>query len=815
MTALYLVPNAYLRKWRQEASKSANAFIPMTLPGLVSQTLKEGLVSYKEDEILEEVAVWQVVQEHKENMGFFAPILHYPGFILELKWLFLQIDLGEEVLQHLPVKGKKELILLHQAYHNTLNELGILDKPSQIKAALKIAQGNLVLPTIDSIQLRGLGELNPLEKQFLHSFAAGRPITEIYSSVQNNKLEVFTATDPYEEVEMIGLAIRQEVKRGVPIEKIGLAFSNPASYTPILLSVFGKLGIPWRAPSRSLRNTSISKGILTLIAGDLEGWHKHHLQLLTAPGWGFPFKLEAEEQRALRLGPSLRGLPAWRNYLGQYSGWEAILELLASLENQLATQPMCAYGVWLEDLLAKLSPDLWIGPEDDLENWAELVKAWDGLEKLAQSLQAYDWICTPKQFLQLLQVLLDNYQIQSRRVFHEQLQVFSIEQFGSHIYDKVFVGGLVEGEFPPLKHLHWLTKTKAQVQTQELYERLVNSAKEVYLYYPETDLNGKLNLPSTLLSIEDEVETREKTTPIHRPSLFLGQGNIQDPEMIQKLQERILQNGLSTSQLNRYANCPYQFFCSYVLDLAPQEEISVELDPRERGIILHDALYKFWSNHLEGPLPSIEKAQMELEGLVRAEYLERGETPSVKLISSLRWFIQEDLARVASGFRPRYLEHWFQGLKVQTTKGRVQIRGQIDRIDLNSQGEYVLYDYKTGSTPSVQDMIQGKDLQIAIYLLAAQGLLKDTRNVGVAYYSLKDAKLVGIFHLDTYKQLLVNKGKGCLPEDQFAVLVENLRETIVGYLEGIFRGDFPIAPASTKICHYCPYQGLCRKEVGV
>lgn len=815
MTALYLVPNAYLRKWRQEATRSGDNFVPLTLPGLVAQILKEGLVSYKEDEILEEVAVWQAVQDHRHTLDFFAPIAHYPGFIQELKWLFRQIDLGEDILQNLPELGEGELVQLHYAYHEILRAQGLLDKPGQIRQALRLTKERQLLPAITSIQIRGLGDLSPLESEFLHSLAQGRPLEEVYATVVQPKIEVIRAPDPNAEVEMIGLAIRQQVKKGVPLDHIGLAFPNPTSYEPILLSVFGKLGIPWRSPSTSLRNTPLGKSVLTLIAGELEGWHKHHLQLLTAPGWGFPFQLSSEEQRHLRLGPPYKGLPAWRQYLGEHAGWKPVLDLLGSLEDRLVTQSVRLYGLWLEELLVHLHPERWVTFEDDLENWAELVKAWDGMETIAQSLQYYEWVCTPKQFLQLLQALVDNFQIRARRVFHEQLPVLSVEHLGAHTYERLYVGGLVEGQFPPHKHAHWLTKTRTEMQTEQLYERLVGSASQVYLYYPEIDMDGKLNLPSNVLPRLKDDPKREASIAVHRPSLYLGEGFLQDPELLTTLKERILKDGLSTSQLNRYANCPYQFFCSYVLELQPQEEASLELDARDRGIILHNVLQEFWSNYLEGPVPTVDVAQAELEGLVREEYFARGETPAPKLIRSLRWFVRQDLERVESGFRPRFLERWFQGLNIETSAGPVQIRGQIDRIDVSPQGEYVLYDYKTGTTPSVQDILRGKDLQIAIYLLAAQSILPDARNVGVAYYALQDAKLVGVFHMDSHRDLMVRKGRGCLEDEEFTGLISIFEKIIQTYLEGIFRGDFPIEPASSQICRFCPFQGICRKEVGV
>ena len=77
------------------------------------------------------------------------------------------------------------------------------------------------------------------------------------------------------------------------------------------------------------------------------------------------------------------------------------------------------------------------------------MKAWDGLQSIAETLQACSWSISPGQFLQLLQGLLDSYQIQAKRVFAERVQVLSIERLGGFTYDHLYVGGLVEGQFPP------------------------------------------------------------------------------------------------------------------------------------------------------------------------------------------------------------------------------------------------------------------------------------------------------------------------------------------------------------------------------
>ena len=814
MTCLYIVPNVYVRNFRRSLSREDASALVMTMPGLVAQILKEGLVSYKEDKVLEEVALWQSVQDHSEELAFFAPIAHYPGFMQELKWLFRQVDLGESIFEAMPMAGQRELHLLHRRYHQILAEHGILNAPDQMKRSVDLAKKARVLPGVRLIRLQGLGELSPLEQELVNSLAQGRSLEIVWPQVAAAVIDVRKARDPIDEVEMIGEALRKQIEEGVPLEKLGVAFPNPAQYLPILLPVFEKLKIPWNVPEVSLRNTPLGKTLLTTLLAEMKGWHKHHLELLTAPGWGFPFGLTAEEHRSLRLAPPLKGLPAWRAYLGSQPGWNKVIELLADMAGEFVPRPLQEYGAWLESLLDRLQPELWVLPEENLENWAELVKAWDGMQTIAHSLGRWAWEIRPEQFIWLLESLLDSYQIQGRRVFSERVQIMSVEQLGAYTYDQLYVGGLVEGQFPPRKSAHWLTKTKPTLVRNALYSRLCHGAPFVYLYYPEVDREGKLNLPAAILPKMEEGTTTCLPEPTHFPSLFFGKGFLKDDQLLAILQSRILAEGLSVSQLNHYANCPYQFFSSHVLKLVPDEEASLELDARDHGNLVHGALQTFWQEYLEGPLPSIEDGQATIEGLLKKEYASAGGQPSAGLIRSMRDFIRHDLGWAQRGFRPKYLETWFQGLQIKTPLGPVVIRGRIDRIDVNSDGAYVLYDYKTGSAPQINAMVEGHDVQIAAYLLAAENILPRGRNVGAAYYIIGTRSKKGIFHDHYHKAIGVFKGKNVLDEAGFAQQNEKFAEILRTHVERILQGQFPIEPASSRICSYCAFQGICRKEMG-
>lgn len=814
MTCLYIVPSYYLRNFRRSVSQADSSAQVTTMPGLVAQILKEGLVSYKEDRVLEEVAIWQSVQMHAADLHYFAPISHYPGFKQELKSLFRQMDLGEELFSAMPQEGRDELVMLHGAYQEILAEKGILSAPGQIRRSLELIKQTPVLVGVEKIIIQGLTELSPLEQELIHSLAQGRQLEILWPEIPATSIAVQKAKDPVGEVEMIGQALRRDMESGLSLDQLGVAFPNLAQYLPILIPVFAKLRIPWRTPEVSLGNTPLGKTLLTLVSAELQGWQKHHLELLTAPGWGFPSGLTAEEHRLLRLAPPLKGLPAWREYLGSHPGWEALLAIITEATSELVTQPLAAYGAWLEAFLAELPPERWVLPEDDLENWAELMKAWDGMQTLASGLRDFQWSISPEQFVKLLGSLLGNYKIQGRRVFAERVQVMGVEQIGAYTYEHLYVGGLVEGQFPPHKGAHWLTKIRPNVVAAQLYERLQIGTKHLHLFYPEVDREGKLNLPATILP-RVEGETRSLSPEgEHQPSLFFGRGFLRDEQLLHQWRQRVLKEGLTVSQLNRYANCPYQFFCSSVLGVADDEEVSLELDARDHGNCIHQALQGFWEEHLEGALPTIEDGQAKMEGLLRREYAKIGAQPSKALLRDLRNFIRHDLNLAQGGFRPKYLEKWFQGLVIETSFGPVSLRGRIDRIDINADGAYVLYDYKTGTAPQIKAMLEGKDVQIAVYLLAAHNILPQGTNVGAAYYVIGDRSRKGIFQVDYAKALAITRGKNVLDEAGFQEQQETFSQILQTQIQRILAGEFPIEPASSRVCRFCPFQGICRKEVG-
>ena len=818
MRVLQIVPPQFFAEWRRRAVHSQGDVEPTTLRALAARVLREQAVVYREDWVLETLAAWEAVERTLPHLEYFAPIAHYPGFVGEVHWLIKQLECGDLTGDELPQEARSEVSELYTTYQALLQDYGVLDGAGQMQRALAIAQVELpkFLRGFGRVELVGLHDLNPLEREFLQAVTFRLAVVKHELEGEAGEVTVTAALDPAVEVEELARSVRMQLEEGISPREIAVAFPEPQTYAALLTPIFDRYGIPWNMPGHSLANLPLGRAVLALFYGEVEGWHKSHLQLLTAPGWGLPFSLTEAERRALRTAPPLEGLPAWEEHLGHYQGWADVLELLRSAGQRFRRQSLAAHARSLQRFLEDFPPERWSSP--DLLAKAELLKSWDALQYILQDLDSGTSVVSLERFAQLLKGVMEDYQVRPPRVLADQVAVLRINELGAARLKALHVGGLVQGDFPRQSRQHWLTRLKAKDDAQLLYKLMIASAERVHLYYPETDHEGKLNLPATVIPPAQRRIRPPSVQGLSGTQVQASHG-LADQEAVQAIRDRILAEGLSVSQLNLYARCPFQFFCTFVLGLQALEEESLELSPLDEGLIIHRTLQRFWENHTEGPLPEIPEGQREVERLLREHFEGQGLTVPNRLLKDLRRFIRKDLELAGLGWRPAYLEKRFRGLMiplhVDGAEYQVELRGVIDRIDRAPDGSYVLYDYKTGGAPTAQEVRTGADLQIATYLMAAQVLLPNAENVGVAYYLTSTGKRVGIFREDWVKALGIRRSENCLSGEAFQAQVTEFEKRIREVLLSIFAGEFPAKPSGSRTCSYCPYPGISRREVGI
>ena len=201
---------------------------------------------------------------------------------------------------------------------------------------------------------------------------------------------------------------------------------------------------------------------------------------------------------------------------------------------------------------------------------------------------------------------------------------------------------------------------------------------------------------------------------------------------------------ISPSRLESLAACPFQCFTRHGLELREREEF--RLEPVDRGQLLHRVLAALFNRLRQSGLEWHEAGQSDLEAwLDEALSRQAVELRSALLQSTARnRFLLETFRRAlaervraiqaesaASDFRQRYAEAAFGSsqapfppLQIDLgAKGRLRLRGIIDRIDLGPHpggGTGVrIWDYKSGASRFIPALARrGIQLQLPAYLLA-------------------------------------------------------------------------------------------------
>ncbi|MCK4409551.1 MAG: exodeoxyribonuclease V subunit gamma, partial [Candidatus Eisenbacteria sp.] len=286
---------------------------------------------------------------------------------------------------------------------------------------------------------------------------------------------------------------------------------------------------------------------------------------------------------------------------------------------------------------------------------------------------------------------------------------------------------------------------------------------------------------------------------------------------------------VAPTTLEDYARCPFRFLMRHVLDIEPvsEPEEALALSPLERGSLYHEVLETFMRRaKAENRLPLVasdrddllatarrlgESEQWSLAAIRGARDLETG-----NLISSLAlWFASElldDSPYVPAHFEARFGGHARPGddpeLSIEdgvpfTGAGGVDLRfgGRIDRVDVTADGARArVIDYKTGKPRSKGKKVldRGKLLQLPIYLLAAERMLK-LHGAGAT--------------VETAEYLYVS-GRGgpsslTFTREELENARENLARAVGLIMGGIASGMFVAYPPDLSDCRHCDYADAC------
>jgi ATP-dependent helicase/DNAse subunit B len=182
--------------------------------------------------------------------------------------------------------------------------------------------------------------------------------------------------------------------------------------------------------------------------------------------------------------------------------------------------------------------------------------------------------------------------------------------------------------------------------------------------------------------------------------------------------------GLSASSIERYLNCPFQYFAEKVLQL--KDPVIADLDPdrRNTGSLSHAFLEKLTqqSKELTLKLDQIDELKNQLNNILE----ELKSNNYFSYIEDQIWFgIKKKLITVGIRFL-NYENNWFKNYpqsKIHDTEVPFKIenndfylQGKIDRIDTDTNNNSVIIDYKSSiaSLKNYSGWIEHRQLQMLI-----------------------------------------------------------------------------------------------------
>jgi PD-(D/E)XK nuclease superfamily len=300
---------------------------------------------------------------------------------------------------------------------------------------------------------------------------------------------------------------------------------------------------------------------------------------------------------------------------------------------------------------------------------------------------------------------------------------------------------------------------------------------------------------------EEWLAFRVARTPASDPA-FHGQAGVRAPAVY------------AVSHVERYLDCPFKYFSSYVLGLEEERDEEAGLSPRERGQFLHEVFQRFFvawemaghrsitADVLQEALAIFEEVvETRLESLSDADRsLERtyllGSAAAAGLAARAFGFEIEQGIGIVERLLEHKLEGWFE-LKGPEGSARIRLRGKADRIDLLDDGTLRVVDYKLGRAPK-----PARALQLPVYGVCASQQLEGRHGRS---WPLSRAGYVAFREKNAFVSL------GATPA-QAAQALEDGQQRMVSAVAAIERGSFPVDPDEPFLCTRCGYAGVCRKD---
>jgi len=436
--------------------------------------------------------------------------------------------------------------------------------------------------------------------------------------------------------------------------------------------------------------------------------------------------------KASELHPSDQRTTLTDNALAEAT--ELVARLAKALEPleamDAAPYPFAEFAQRHRDVLAALSKQheaaaAFLGPEG--------TKLADAFDELASSSAAAQLQLVKSEYVELFEALLTGKVVRQATGTGAQVRIFGPLEARLTESDRVVLGGLVEGKWPPETNSDaWLSRRMRLALGLDLPERRIGlsahdfaqlvNAPEVVLSRA-AKISGAPAMSSRFIQRLAALAGARWNEAVARGDRYLSWARQLDrPERIAAAPQpapapprAARPKSLSVTEIEDWLRDPYTIYAKHVLRLRPLDPVDTEPGAAERGSIIHAAVAEFTQAHVN-TLPADP-----VEALIAL-----GEPHFAAL---------EDFPEARAFWWPRFkrIAHWFAHweaerrasiaaliaeidgrIEIALRDGSFKLRGRADRIELCGDGRYVILDYKTGAARTEKQVRTGLAPQLTL-----------------------------------------------------------------------------------------------------
>lgn len=316
-----------------------------------------------------------------------------------------------------------------------------------------------------------------------------------------------------------------------------------------------------------------------------------------------------------------------------------------------------------------------------------------------------------------------------------QLQIYGQLEARLTESDRIILGGLVEGVWPPAPRVDpWLSRPMRHELGLDLPERRIGlsahdfaqllGTQEVILTHA-AKVGGAPAVASRFLHRLEAVagEKRWEKAKKAGEDYVRFAAELDQPDEVRPIAQPAPKPPVETRPLRMSVTAiedwlrdPYTIYARHILRLDPLDPVDMPLSAADRGSAIHEALGQFTEEFADALPPQPAQELLRIGLLCFAPLMERPEAKAL-------WWPR--FKRIAAWFAD-----WEQARREQIDSITAEIRGEIkipldneriftlsaraDRIEQRGDGRFAILDYKTGQPPTGKQVRMGLSPQLTL-----------------------------------------------------------------------------------------------------